>query len=75
MIRRVQDSRKYLPVAYPSIIDGIAANMDLYGVYNAYNTVENTKVADSNAIYNDFCAVGQDIMTSIAHYEQEAESS
>jgi hypothetical protein len=52
--------------ARPSFISGMARILDLGGFFNSYNFSEQ---ADSQALFADWCVVGQDIENAIAAFE------
>ncbi|HEY4526938.1 MAG TPA: hypothetical protein VJK53_03785 [Candidatus Paceibacterota bacterium] len=56
--------------AEPSFAEGIARIMDIGGTLQVYNASKTEQEADVTALKNDWRAVGDDIQTSIAQYEQ-----
>jgi hypothetical protein len=53
--------------ARPSFWSGFARGLDLFGKFDRYNTSESAAEADSEAIANDWLAVGDDLWSA---YEQ-----
>jgi hypothetical protein len=47
--------------ARPSFLEGVARNIDLFGVLNTYNYAENEAEADAMAIAADWAAVYHDM--------------
>jgi hypothetical protein len=47
--------------ARPSILEGIARNIDLFGIMNDYNYSRNGADADMKALMNDWAAVYKDL--------------
>ena len=45
----------------PSFLNGVASVLDLGGTLFRLNTFDSPQEADSYAIYNDFCATGNDL--------------
>lgn len=54
-----------------SVIDGIAANIDLYGVYTEYNRTQDAKTADAIALWSDWATVGEHILQAQGTAEEE----
>jgi hypothetical protein len=46
--------------ARPSILEGIGRNIDLFGIFNTYNTSPNGRIADLKALKNDIAALRND---------------
>ncbi|MCH3918355.1 MAG: hypothetical protein LKE40_13040 [Spirochaetia bacterium] len=51
--------------ARPSILEGIARNIDLFGILNEYNDSNTSEEADYKAYLNDINVLKQDM--NIAH--------
>jgi len=47
--------------ATPTFTSGFARALDLYGVYDRYNSSRTEREADYKAIWSDWSVVGQDI--------------
>lgn len=47
--------------ARPSLLEGIARNVDLFGVLNQYNYSNTPKEADALALKNDLACLKQDM--------------
>ena len=47
--------------ATPSVIAGVARLLDLWGVFDRYNTADSEEEADAFALYSDWRIVGQDL--------------
>lgn len=66
---------KYTPhklFAEPSLIEGLSSVLDISGVlHKDYNSSRTEIEADTQALQNDWRAVGKDITVSILRYEQE----
>lgn len=58
-----------------SAVDGIAANIDLYGIYTEYNLSENGNEADSIALLNDWLTIGKHISTALHCAEKKVTSA
>ena len=52
----------------PSFSRGVARILDLFGTLNKYNTSDSAEQADSDALYSDWLAVGDDIQSGIEEY-------
>jgi hypothetical protein len=50
--------------ARPSVLEGIARNIDLFGVLNVYNHSQNGREADLKAKQNDIAALKNDFYTA-----------
>ncbi len=57
--------------AEPSFLEGMARVVDIGGTLQTYNVSKTEQEADIAAMKNDWRAVGEDIQTSIADYEQQ----
>ena len=57
--------------ARPSTLEGVASILDLFGTLRDYNYSRNVVEADERALYNDFVAVGQDLLAGIKAVEVE----
>ena len=55
--------------ASPTFISGAARVLDLYGVYDAYNSSSTEYEADFKAILSDWMVVGQDILVAMKQFE------
>lgn len=64
-------SMNYFLFSDASVIDGIAANIDLHGVYTEYNKSTDEQTADSIAIWNDWATIGQHILQASEELENE----
>lgn len=66
---------KYIPnrlFAEPSFLEGTGGVLDLAGLlHKDYNYSDTELEADTQALQNDWHAVGKDIAVSIFNYEQE----
>ena len=51
--------------AMPSFLNGVASVLDLGGTLFRLNTFDSPQEADSYAIYNDFCATGNDLRNAM----------
>lgn len=56
-----------------SIFDGIASNVDMYGIYTDYNYSDDGDTADSIAIYSDWCAVGKHLASSMEEADKDGQ--
>ncbi len=56
--------------AEPSLIEGVSRVLDLGATLQEYNTSRTEQEADTEAIKNDWRAVGDDLRLSIRKYEQ-----
>jgi hypothetical protein len=65
----VNPSRSDFLFASPSFISGAARVLDLYGVYDSYNSSSSNYEADYKAIWSDWSVVGKDIFSAIKHFE------
>ncbi len=64
----------YIPnklFANPSFIEGVASVVDLGATLQKYNTSDTDNEADSEALKNDWSAIGDDLRFSIKKYEQQ----
>jgi hypothetical protein len=55
--------------AAPTFISGAARVLDLYGVFDKYNTSSSALEADSKAILSDWSMVGQDLFWAMHQFE------
>ncbi len=51
--------------ARPSLLEGIARNIDLFGTLNEYNTSSSSIEADLQAHYNDLACLQKDMSYAI----------
>lgn len=65
----------YLLFARPSFISGMARVLDLGCTLNEYNQSLSPDSADYLAINSDWYAVGSDIRSALANYENNIENS
>ena len=56
--------------ARPSFVEGAGRLLDMGATMQAYNASKTEDQADIDALRNDWCAVGKDFNSAIAHYEQ-----
>ena len=59
--------------AMPSFLDGFGQVMDLAGELDDLETDDSPEQVDADAIYSDFCAVGEDMWAAIRRFERELE--
>ena len=59
--------------AMPSFLEGFGRALDFGGEFDEYNFAETPEETDANAIYSDFCAVGDDMWAAIKRFESELE--
>ncbi len=57
--------------AEPSFVEGFARVVDIGATLQVYNTSSTEKLADTEALRNDWWAVGDDMRSAIGTYEQE----
>lgn len=57
--------------AEPSFLEGMARTLDLGNTLQKYNSSDTEEEADSEALKNDWRAVGEDIRSSILTYERK----
>ncbi len=57
--------------AQPSIFEGVARIMDIFGDLNQYNYSDNISEADYRAIFSDWEIVGKDILNAIEEFEEK----
>jgi hypothetical protein len=55
--------------AQPSGLSGCARTIDLFGVFDEYNSSDTTTEADAKAIASDWLIVGQDLMDAVRSEE------
>lgn len=60
--------------ARPSFLEGVARTLDITGGFDSYNESPNGKIADSQAIMNDWKMVGMDIQVGLSEYGKEVTS-
>ena len=60
-------------LAMPSLLEGVGSVLDFGGELDEYNFAETPEETDANAIYSDFCAVGEDMWAAIHQFERELE--
>jgi len=65
----VNKARSDFLFATPSFIYGAARVLDLFGVYDAYNSSSTACEADYRAIWSDWSMVGQDIYSAMKQFE------
>lgn len=63
-------SRSDFLFATPSFISGAARLLDLYGVYDAYNSSSTDYEADYKATWSDWIVVGQDLLWAMKQFER-----
>lgn len=56
--------------AQPSFVSGAARLLDLFGLFDSYNTSNNEAEADYKALLADWRAVGEDIQTAMQEFAQ-----
>jgi hypothetical protein len=59
--------------AMPSFLGGFGRVLDFSGELDENNFAETPEESDANAIYSDFCAVGEDMWAAIHQFERELE--
>lgn len=59
--------------AMPSFLEGVGSVLDFGGDLDEDNFAETPEETDANAIYSDFCAVGEDMWAAIHQFERELE--
>ena len=57
--------------ARPSFIEGAGRTLDLFGVYQIYNSSKTIEEADRKAIMADWLSLGDDFRISIKKYHNE----
>jgi hypothetical protein len=55
--------------ATPTFTSGFARVLDLYGVYDKYNSSNSDREADCRAIWADWRVVGQDVFSALREFE------
>lgn len=65
-------SRSDFLFAEPSTVSGAARLLDLYCLFDSYNTSPTGAEADYKALLADWCAVGQDIQRAIEAFESSS---
>lgn len=65
--------KSYTNILFPQngFIKGMARVFDLFGKLDSYNTSEDTKQADTKAIYSDWVTTGNDFRNVIKKYRYE----
>jgi hypothetical protein len=58
--------------AQPSALSGMARVGDLFGLFDEYNDAPSPEIADARAIYEDWRAVGEDLMSAMSSFATEA---
>lgn len=58
--------------ARPSLVSGAARLLDLYGLFDSYNTSRTGAEADYKALLADWRAVGQDIQHAMEAFESSS---
>ena len=71
----INTSPSFQLFARPSLLEGMARILDLGTTLQNYNDYPSAKQADSNALFNDWQAVGQDIMNAIDKYENQEQKN
>ena len=57
--------------ATPSLLSGAARTLDMFAVFDEYNTSDNFEEADRRAIESDWGVVGQDMAAVIQKHVRE----
>ncbi len=57
--------------ASPSLLSGAARALDMFAVFDEYNTSNSVEEADRRAIESDWGIVGQDMAAAIQKYVKE----
>jgi hypothetical protein len=52
-------------IAQPNLVSGVASVLDLWGTLDEYNMSKTGMEADSKALLNDWCNVGDDIASAM----------
>lgn len=65
----MNNARSTFLFAIPTFISGAARVLDLYGVYDAYNTSSTEYEADYKALLSDWRMVGEDILVAMKTFE------
>jgi len=65
----VNKARSDFLFATPTFIYGAARVLDLYGVFDAYNSSSTDYEADYKALWSDWSIVGQDICSAMKQFE------
>ena len=60
--------------AMPSFVSGAARLLDLYCLYDSYNSSSTEREADYKAALSDWCVVGQDILAAMKQFERSLPS-
>ncbi len=55
--------------ATPTFVSGAARALDLYGIYESYNSSSTDFEADYKAVLSDWRMVGQDILSAMQQFE------
>jgi len=55
--------------ACPSRLSGWARLLDLFGVFDDYNTSRSRPIADARAVYADWIVIAQDLRCAMAELE------
>jgi hypothetical protein len=64
----MNELKSHFLIATPSFVSGAARLLDLYGVYDSYNTSRTEGEADAKALYSDWRIVGQDIFGAMQEF-------
>lgn len=59
----------------PSFVSGAARLLDLYCVYDLYNSSSTEREADYKAVLSDWRVVGQDILVALEQFERSLPSA
>ena len=54
----------------PSFLSGAARSLDLYCLFDSYNSSSTEREADCRAILSDWRVVGQDILSAMREFER-----
>ena len=65
MVNVVNKARTDFLFAMPSFVSGAARLLDLYCVYDLYNSSSTEREADYKAMLSDWRVVGQDILVAL----------
>ena len=57
--------------ATPSFLEGFARALDIGDTFTQYNTMDSAREADFLALRSDWRAIGEDLDTALAQYEDE----
>jgi hypothetical protein len=59
--------------AMPTFLSGMGRSLDIGGQFDEYNFAETPEETDAIAIYTDFRAVGEDLMSACSQFERQLE--